>query len=232
MENNIIQQNEAMLLFADISGYTQFVKKHGFEWAHGQFIISEFLKSLLNEIKDPFKVAKLEGDAIFIYMPETDHIRAAIFMDNILNFFKAFENTKSKLASVNTCKCKSCCSLESLHLKLIIHSGKILFYNINQYQELSGIDVIMLHRLSKNSVTGKKYILITEQAFNKIGSLNDLEFIKGKEKYDEIGEIKTFIHYPNIKLNENLIYVKKPLRILKIFFKIKLLFYTLIKGFN
>ena len=195
--NKSPDEHDAFLFFADISGYTQYVKKHGFAWAHGQFIISELLKSLLEELIAPIKVAKLEGDAIFFYLQQDSSLTPEFLSQKLFLFFGAFNLKKQHLFSVNTCNCPCCSSINSLRLKVIVHVGKILIYNLNGFQEISGLDVIMLHRLSKNNVVGKEYLLLTEPAYQKISFFKELAFISGKEKYDEIGEIKTYVHYPN-----------------------------------
>lgn len=195
--NKSPDENEAFLFFADISGYTQYVKKHGFAWAHGQFIISELLKVLLEELVDPLKIAKLEGDAIFFYLPQDIFIDNDFLSHKLLLFFESFNLKRQQLYSVNTCSCPCCSSINSLRLKVIVHAGRVLTYKLNGYQEVSGLDVITLHRLSKNNVAGNEYLLLTESAFRKILFIKEIPFIPGKEKYDEIGEIKTYVYFPN-----------------------------------
>src|SRR5262249_40271353 len=54
-------------LIADISGYTSFLT--GTELEHAQSIIEELTKLILGHIKPPFKIVKLEGDAVLYYVP-------------------------------------------------------------------------------------------------------------------------------------------------------------------
>ncbi|MBX9838794.1 MAG: DUF2652 domain-containing protein [Silvanigrellaceae bacterium] len=194
---NLSNEKEALLFFADISGYTQFVKKHSFSWTHGQFIISELLKILLDQIEDPIKVSKIEGDAIFFYMPIDLTFDQKYVSNKLFLFFEAFNNKKLTLNSVKSCECPCCSNVDSLKLKLIVHSGKILIYQINQFQELSGMDVITLHRLSKNKINKNEYLLITETAFSRISYFKDVIFKSNLEKYDDIGNVNTFVHFPN-----------------------------------
>ncbi len=53
---------------ADISGYTFFLNDT--EQEHAQEIIEEITKLMLDHIQPPFKIVKLEGDAVFYYVPE------------------------------------------------------------------------------------------------------------------------------------------------------------------
>ncbi|KAB8040868.1 DUF2652 domain-containing protein [Silvanigrella paludirubra] len=223
---SLSNEKEALLFFADISGYTQFVKKHSFSWTHGQFIISELLKILLDQIEEPIKVSKIEGDAIFFYMPIDLTFDQKFVSNKLFLFFEAFNNKKLTLNSVKSCECPCCSNVDSLKLKLIVHSGKILIYQINQFQELSGLDVITLHRLSKNKINKNEYLLITENAFSRISYFKDIIFNSNIEKYDDIGNINTFVHFPNEIKESN---QKHEIGFLdKVIFKTRMLLYTFI----
>ena len=50
--------------------------------------------------------------------------------------------------------------IEKLRLKLVVHSGEALFHQILGFQELAGVDVIIVHRLLKNSVEADQYLLM------------------------------------------------------------------------
>lgn len=54
------------LLFADISGYTQYVKLHSKAWAHGQFVISELIKSLIREIEPAYREIQFSNPLSFV----------------------------------------------------------------------------------------------------------------------------------------------------------------------
>jgi hypothetical protein len=56
------------LVIADISGYTSFL--HETEMEHAQEIIEEITTLLLDHIKPPFKLVKLEGDPCSVMCPE------------------------------------------------------------------------------------------------------------------------------------------------------------------
>ncbi|APJ03649.1 DUF2652 domain-containing protein [Silvanigrella aquatica] len=219
-------EKEAFLFFADISGYTQYVKIHSRTWSHGQFIISELLNAVIEELNEPLKIAKLEGDAIFFYLLQDININTEFIKKKLMLLFESFKQKKQNLHSVTMCSCPCCSSIQTLKLKLIVHSGKILTYDIKGYQEVSGLDVITLHRLSKNKVNQKEYLLLTEQAFSKILFEGEITFVTGKEKYDEIGEIKTYVHFPN---SEGELQEKKTISfIFKFIFEVKMIFITFI----
>ena len=50
------------------------------------------------------------------------------------------------------CKCAICKNVEDLKLKVIVHSGCAVFNMIAGSPQISGPDVILAHRLLKNSI--------------------------------------------------------------------------------
>ena len=60
-------EKAVLLALCDISGYTRFMVAHREALAHGQVIITELMQALLREANLPLVVAKLEGDAVFLY---------------------------------------------------------------------------------------------------------------------------------------------------------------------
>ena len=55
----------ACFVIADISGYTHFVS--GVELDHAQDIIADIMDTLVRALRPPFRLAKFEGDAAFVY---------------------------------------------------------------------------------------------------------------------------------------------------------------------
>ncbi|HYA14690.1 MAG TPA: DUF2652 domain-containing protein [Syntrophales bacterium] len=191
---------KVILVMADISGYTRFMMTNKLEVLHSQVIISELIKTIIDQVEIPIEVSKLEGDAIFLHAVKDDSDAAA--WDNtrkavgskLLKFFDAFSNKISELSGTNMCVCKACKNITQLKLKVIVHSGEALFYSINKFQELSGVDVIIVHRLLKNSVRSNEYILMTEQAYKDIEFPEKVPVSESKEEYDEIGKINTYVY--------------------------------------
>jgi len=72
-----------------------------------------------------------------------------------------------------------------------------LFYKLHQFNELSGSDVILVHRLLKNSAGHDEYILMTEDAYHDVAFPQHLQVEKGLEEYEHLGEINTLVYYPH-----------------------------------
>ena len=66
-----------------------------------------------------------------------------------------------------------------------------------EFEELAGVDVIIVHRLLKNSIKADQYLLLTKQAQNDIKLPADIGLTRSKELCDGIGEIEVGVHYPN-----------------------------------
>jgi 2-polyprenyl-3-methyl-5-hydroxy-6-metoxy-1,4-benzoquinol methylase len=195
-------EKKVILLIADISGYTQFMLSHQKALAHSQMIIGALLDTLIKEVDIPLQIAKLEGDAIFMYaFKEQDetiwqsHRRE--LGQRLLRFFHIFADKLGELRAYSICRCQACTNMDKLKLKIIVHSGEALFYQIGVFQELSGVDVITVHRLLKNSVAADQYILMTEPAYYDLELSAETELAEGQEDYD-VGTLKTFLYLPNV----------------------------------
>ena len=75
----------AYFAIADISGYTSFLA--GVELDHAQDIIADFMDKVVKGLRPPFRLAKFEGDAAFVYavaekvdgLAPTGHYREDLF---------------------------------------------------------------------------------------------------------------------------------------------------------
>ena len=55
----------ACLLIADISGYTGYLA--GVELDHAQDILADLMGTIISALRPGFRLAKLEGDAVFTF---------------------------------------------------------------------------------------------------------------------------------------------------------------------
>ena len=198
-------EKEVLLVIADISGYTRFMALNRATLTHSQIIITELMRAVLKELKIPLRIAKLEGDAVFFYLCKEGNERdissvAAGFRALIARLFSAFDRRIAQLVQSNICPCAGCRSVEMLRLKMVIHSGVALFYRLEQFTELSGFDVILVHRLLKNCAAGDEYVLLSEAARNDLFPPEETMFEEAEEHYDDIGAVRTFVYRPASRL--------------------------------
>lgn len=191
---------KVILIITDISGYTQFMLSNRQTLIHGQFIITELTKAIIAQVKIPLEISKLEGDAVFLYAMKKNGISwqeiSSQIGQKLLSFLAAFSDKLLELDQSNTCPCNACIFAKNLTLKIVVHSGEALLYQIGKFEELSGVDVIIVHRLLKNSVPAQEYILLTEEAYRDVQFPVEIPVTPGEENYDDIGKIKTYVFFP------------------------------------
>jgi len=198
-----------ILVIADISGYTRYMTANAKTLAHSQTIITELVKTIVKQVELPLEVAKLEGDAVFLYARKRSGSEPAaptkkLLGEKLLTFFDAFIGKASQLSQSTTCSCNACAHIEKLRLKLVVHSGEALFHQVLHFQELAGVDVIIVHRLLKNSVRGDQYLLMTEAAAKDLELPGHIALAPGSESYEDIGRIKTLVYLPgDVRLATN-----------------------------
>jgi hypothetical protein len=100
------------------------------------------------------------------------------------------------LIQSTTCTCNACTHIEKLRLKVVVHSGEALFHRVFNFVELAGVDVIIVHRLLKNSVAADQYLLLTEAARHDLEFSEPIHLNRRAETYDEIGPIHTLVYLP------------------------------------
>lgn len=189
-----------LLILADISGYTRYMTANAKTLAHSQGIITELIQAIVHQIKLPLEVAKLEGDAVFLFCPkrgdfswpETRRTVGA----SLLAFFQLFRERLAELSESNTCSCQACAHIEKLRLKIIVHSGEVLFHRVLNFVELAGVDVIIAHRLLKNSVKAEQYLLVTEAARADLEFPGEISFVAHSETYQDLGRINAHVSFP------------------------------------
>jgi hypothetical protein len=191
-----------LLIIADISGYTRYMTANAKTLAHSQTIITELVKAIVRQIELPLEVAKLEGDAVFLFCRKQDGARPwpemrRIIGDKLFTFFRMFSEKVGELSRSTTCTCNACAHIEKLRLKVVVHSGEALFHRVLNFVELAGVDVIIVHRLLKNSVATDQYLLLTEAARHDVEFSEQICLSSSAETYDDIGQIKTLVYLPD-----------------------------------
>jgi len=194
------REQRVVLILADISGYTKFMVENQLSAVHGQIVITSLIESILREVDIPLRLQGIEGDAIFVYAehPGSDEAWREVLAEirtKLLRFFEVFYAEAVTAMESTPCKCAICRNVEELKLKVIVHSGRAVFNAIAGSPQISGTDVILAHRLLKNSVPSSEYLLLTESAYRDLGRELAGEFVEGRESYAELGSVKTFVRY-------------------------------------
>jgi hypothetical protein len=192
-------EKQAVLILADISGYTRFMVENQMTAVHGQMMISYLIETILAEVDIPLTLHGIEGDAVFLSVPHPgndDGWRDDLtkVRTKLLRFFEVFLAGIVRAEDTAICECGSCHNIEQLRLKIIVHSGKAVYYRIAGLNQVAGTDVILAHRLLKNSVPSREYLLMTDAAYADFGHAMSLEFEPGEEECEGLGRVKTWVH--------------------------------------
>ncbi|AEI62020.1 DUF2652 domain-containing protein [Corallococcus macrosporus] len=155
---------KALLLIADIGGYTRFMSHHRFSLAHAQETVAQLLEAVI-DASGPLKLAKLEGDAAFFYAVGDDF---PTFARQVADIRRAFLARREQFVVDRMCKCDGCMQVSALTLKFVAHAGEVAFQRVKHLTELAGVDVILVHRMLKNDVPVTEYVLMTDTVHQRL----------------------------------------------------------------
>jgi len=127
--------------------------------AHAQLTVAALLEAVIDAGKG-LKLAKLEGDAAFFWAPDGD--AKLLVCDGLPRMRKAFLACRERMKKDDTCDCASCAQLDKLSVKFVAHQGEVAEQRVKRRIELAGVDVILVHRMLKNQVPVREYVLMTE----------------------------------------------------------------------
>jgi hypothetical protein len=181
----------AYFAIADISGYTSFLA--AVELDHAQDIIADFMDTVVKGLRPPLRLAKFEGDAAFVYTTAAN-VDGSLLQDAIEGAYFKFRRRLRDVRQASACECRACVAMGDLDFKFVIHHGEMVKQKMGGREELAGRDVILVHRLLKNSVSdklgGHAYALYSDAAIRAMGVDPAAQgLIAHRETIDIIGEV-------------------------------------------
>lgn len=154
------------LLIADISGYTQFLTSS--EQDHANPILQSLLSSLVEQVGEPLQFWKMDGDAVLAYSTQQEFPSGETFLTICENLYNSFATRLQNIIANTTCPCQACANVGKLDLKIMAHHGDFDEMLVGPVKDISGADVILVHRMAKTDVrevTGiKSYALFSDAA--------------------------------------------------------------------
>jgi Protein of unknown function (DUF2652) len=190
-------QNPTLIFIPDISGFTEFVNTTAIE--HSQHIISELLEIIINANNLNFTISEIEGDAVLFYkkasIPKIEDI-----IEQSKEMFLLFHKHLNEIEKSNVCQCGACRTASSLSLKFITHFGDIKEVSVKQFNELIGSDLILAHRLLKNSIKSNEYLLFSDRYYENFSSKMEFDdwiiLESNTEEIEKFGIVSTkFINF-------------------------------------
>ena len=190
-----------LLCIPDISGFTEFMGEADFE------LSSKVIPSLLNNIvysnEIGLKISEIEGDAVLFYRQGTlPSFRALV--DQCRYFYTEFYKQLNELRTRYREMDSAALIPEVLGLKIVLHYGtNIAPVKVGARIKLLGEDLIVAHRLLKNTIAINEYILLSEALTQRYpretlqGHWPWGELKQHREVYEHVGPIR--YHYIGLK---------------------------------
>jgi hypothetical protein len=183
----------ALLLIADIGGYTEYMGSHRMSLAHAEVNTARLLEKVIDAARG-FDLVEVEGDAAFLSRradPLAGDATVAATTQAVVDMHRAFHLERQHVAT-NLCPCATCTHAENLRLKFVAHVGEVATQTIRQRRKLVGIDVILVHRLLKNAVQAPEYLLISEQLHEAGGAAVPDPMHEVSEDLEGIGPTRAY----------------------------------------
>jgi hypothetical protein len=161
-----METRRALLLIADIGGYTEYMQSHRTILGHAEAATRRLLEKVVDAARG-FDLVEIEGDAAFLSR-EADGLDGQPLLGSITPAVAAMHrafHAERRLVELNLCPCESCTQTSQLKLKFVAHVGEVAVQKIKRRRKLVGVDVIFVHRLLKNSVPVPEYVLISEDLY-------------------------------------------------------------------
>jgi hypothetical protein len=183
------------LLIADISGYSNYVVSGPLEYAED--VVAEITRDVVERLEPILRINKLEGDAAFGYALDGE-LDASMLLDSIEECYFGFRRRLRGIEHSTNCSCNACAKAPDLNLKFVAHHGEFIRRTGARGEELTGHDVILVHRMLKNSASEALglhgYALCTEACVNALGiDPVALQMSRHSEPYSDVGEVPGWI---------------------------------------
>jgi hypothetical protein len=185
----------ALLLIADIGGYTEYMQYHRSMLGHAEAATRRLLDRIVDAARD-FDLIEIEGDAAFLSR-DTHGMDGAATLTAVTRtavaMHRAFHDQR-RLIELNMCPCRSCTQTSALKLKFVAHVGDVAVQTIRRRKKLVGMDVIYVHRLLKNPVTVPEYLLVSDDLYRDGGAAStELAVQQVAQDLEGIGPVQTFV---------------------------------------
>ena len=160
----------ALLLIADIGGYTDYMQFHRSVLGHAEAATTRMLDKVV-DAAEGFDLVEIEGDAAFLSR-DAEGLDGPAAWSAVTGAAVALHRVfhrERRFVELNMCPCGSCTKTSALTLKFVAHLGEVATQTIRGRTKLVGMDVIHVHRLLKNPVEVPEYLLVSEELYRVSG---------------------------------------------------------------
>jgi hypothetical protein len=186
----------AFLYIPDISGYTQFINSTNIKYSRK--LIHELLEMIVDSNILNLKIGVFKCLAILFYKLGTPPCISKLESQTkrtFITFQESLERMRTKYDLLR--------KAPELSLKIIVHYGIVGTIEIKNLVKLLGSDMVLAHRILKNNIKEKEYLLMTSQYIDSQSpamlakSFTWSEMKSGKKTYDYLGTV----NYKHISLS-------------------------------
>lgn len=175
-----------IIFIPDISGFTKFVQET--EISHSQHIVGELLEIIIDNKHPQMQVAEVEGDAVMFYSHKP--ISPQEIVDTTQTIYKKFHEHLLLYDVARICECGACSSAAALGIKFIGVYGDFNMISVKNQEKPYGAKVILAHKLLKNDLVEKEYLLIHEEEDYLSESIRSKYLHEGSSQYEDLGKIE------------------------------------------
>lgn len=183
------QNSNSTILIPDISGYTEFMTST--ELYHSSHAINALIDAMLEAVTQDYEVAEIEGDAVLLIKRGPAPSKKEV-LDTCLKIFNAFHFRRKWMQHHVLCACGACQAIINLSVKFVVHYGPLAEIKVGRFIKHSGVDMIVAHRLLKNSIPSNEYVLLTERLLSEESDSSEnmaMTWDRASEDYQSIGKI-------------------------------------------
>lgn len=189
--DNSLDSAPALIFIPDMNGFTGYISSTDIRIT--KKVIPALLETIIDANELDMSMVEIQGDAVLFYKigePPTPSQLVAQAKRIFLSFSLKLEELSMQFP-------ENPISLpDSLGIKIVAHYGKVGLTQIRGFTKLIGPDVIIAHRLLKNSTQADEYLLMTEQyackfskeEMEKVFAFGELKY--GKDEYPHTGIVE------------------------------------------
>ncbi len=181
----------ALLMLADIAGYTEFMRLHRLNLAHSQEITQRLLEAMLDAVP-ALTLVEVEGDALFLSAPQGAQEDSSDWLQAAVAMYGAFHTQQQWMLAHNVCGCDACRQIGRLHVKFVAHAGEVVSQRIRGSEKLVGVDVITVHRMLKNAVPVAEYVLMSEPLYLRLEPRLRERATRVEQELEGLGEVPLY----------------------------------------
>src|SRR6187549_3950506 len=184
-----MSETNATILIPDISGFTEFMTST--ELGHASHAINMLIDAMLEAVGEEYEVSEIEGDAILLIKKGPAPSKKEI-LDTCMKIFNAFHFQRKWMQQHTICACGACQAIINLTLKFVVHHGPLAEIKVGRFVKQSGTEMIIAHRLLKNSIDNHEYLLMSDKLLQQTTDSSEeieLEWTHSSDEYASIGKV-------------------------------------------